>query len=120
MLKRNKILKTLVESQIGINKILNKLNKNIEDIVKPKFETISISADKIMRLDQQIECNIYTKEQTVEQINKEYDYRQKYETYKKTNSDLLEMIEKYCRYDNKYKVLELFEEIERDYSIKKL
>ena len=124
MLKISKILTSLVESQKNINENLIKLNKNIEDSVKPKFERIDLDIGKYTVMSNgfeefkaNIETNIYTKEQTVETINKEYDYRKDYEKCKENNSALLEMIEQYFKYKDKYEVIQLFNKINSEYIV---
>lgn len=118
MLRITKLLELLIATQKEINRSIKELREDI----KPKFDTISISADRINCISDslsKLENNIYTKEETVKKINKEYDYRQKYEECKDENYALLELIEKYCKYDNKYKVLDIFEEINSKYLVKK-
>ena len=43
------------------------------------------------------------------------DYRKEYERCTKENNDLLQMVEKYCRYEDKYEVLNIFDEINKNY-----
>ena len=118
MLKIKELLKNLVDTQKSINENLVKLNKNIE----PKIDTIKISADTISTWGQKInymETNIYTKEETIKTINKEYDYRKEYEGCKEDNPELLEMIETYCNCNDKYEVLKRFNQINEKYIIEK-
>ena len=112
MLKIKELFKNFIETQNQINESL----KGLREDLKPKLDKITINGNTITscqltvdRLDDYIESNIYSKEQTVEAINKEYDYRKEYEKCLKINAVLLEMIEKYCKYDDKYEVLKLFE-----------
>lgn len=118
MLKITKLLELLIATQKEINKSIKELKEDI----KPKFDTISINADRIGCISDnfsKLESSIYSKEETVEAINKEYDYRKEYEEFKDENYDLLELIEKYCKYDNKYKVLDIFKEINDKYLVER-
>ncbi len=118
MLKITKLLEVLIATQKEINKSIKELKEDI----KPQWDEISINADKISCVSTELsklETNIYTKEETVKAINKECDYREKYEECKEENYALLELIEKYCKYDNKYKALDMFEEINDRYLVEK-
>lgn len=118
MLKTTKLLEVLIATQKEINKSIKELKEDI----KPQWNKISISADKISCISTKLsdlETNIYTKEETVKAINKECDYREKHEKCKEENYALLELIEKYCKYDNKYKMLDMFEEINDRYLVEK-
>lgn len=117
MMKTKKILESLVEAQKNINENLIKLNKSIEDIAKPKLEKIGLDFKVMSDRFSAMETNIYTKDQTIEKINQEYDYRKEYEECKEKNEHLLYIIEKYCRYENKYEVLKIFNEINKEYGI---
>lgn len=117
MLKITKILTSLVESQKNINENLIKLNKNIEESVKPKFNKITGDMFVIGNRLDNLETNIYTKEETVETINKEYDYRKEYEKCKENNSVLLGMIEQYFKYKDKYEVIQIFNKIDSEYIV---
>ena len=123
-MKISKIFKALVEAQENINKNLIKLNKSIEELVKPKLEKIDFDISRYATISNcfeefksNVETNIYTKEQTVETINKEYDYRKDYERCRESNSALLEMIEHYCKYKDKYEVIQLFNKIDSEYIV---
>ena len=72
MLKIKELIKSFIETQ-------NKINANLEGLredLKPKWDSIKIAGDMlntcitIDKLDSYIESNIYTKEQTLETINK--------------------------------------------------
>ena len=122
MKKIKELFKNFIETQIQINESL----KGLREDLKPKLDKITINGNTITscqltvdRLDNYIESNIYSKEQTVETINKEFDYRKEYERCLETNAVLLEMIEKYCKYDDKYEVLKLFELIDEQYEVKR-
>ena len=121
-MKIKELLKHLVCTQEKINKELTELNKNL----KPHIDGIKINSDKISscnitvdRLDNYIESNVYNKEQTVEAINKEITYRQDYEVWKEEGSDLVDLVEKYCKYNNKYEAIELFKKIDKECEIKR-
>lgn len=121
MLKIKELIKSFIETQ-------NKINTNLEGLredLKPKWESIKITGDMVntcittSKLDNYIESNVYTKEKTLEIINKEYDYRKEYEKCLKENEDLLRMIETYCKYENKYDVLKIFEIISENYDVRR-
>ncbi len=123
MLKIKELLEGFIETQKQINESL----KGLREDLKPKLDEIRISADKLNtcsitvdRLDNYIVSNIYTKDETVETINKEYDYRKEYERCSKENVGLLQMIETYCKYENKYEVLKIFQEINKKYVVHKI
>lgn len=118
MLKITKLLESLIATQKEINKSIKELKEDL----KPQCDKIAADRETITVINKQltnIESNIYTKEETVKTINKECDYRKEYEECKDENYALLELIEKYCKYDNKYKVLDIFEEINSKYLIEK-
>ena len=123
MLKIKELLKSLTETQNQINESL----KGLREDLKPKLDEIRITTDRLNtcsftvdRLDNCIENNIYTKDATIEAINKEYDYRKEYERCSKENNDLLQMVEKYCKYENKYEVIKIFDEINENYEVEKV
>lgn len=118
MLKITKLLELLIATQEEINKSI----KELKEEIKPKFDSISINADKITSIYNNLEnfkSNIYTQEETIKAINKEYDYRKEYEKCKDENYNLLELIERYCKYDNKYKILDIFKEINEKYLVER-
>ena len=118
MLKITKLLKLLIATQKEINKSIKELKEDI----KPKWTTISTNTDRIISISStlnDLQSNVYTKEETIKTINKEYDYRKEYEECKDENYALLELIEKYCKYDNKYRVIDLFKEIDKQYLVNK-
>lgn len=117
-MKIKDLLKILIETQKQINKSIQELKQDM----KPKFTTISINSDRISCISDnlsKLENNIYSKEETVKAINKEYDYRKEYEECKDENYYLLELIEKYCKYDDKYEMLNIFKEIDNKYLVEK-
>ena len=52
-----------------------------------------------------------------ETINKELLYNKDYQRCHETNPDLLTLIESYCKYENKYEVIELFDKINSTYDV---
>lgn len=123
MLKIKELLKSFIETQNQINESI----KGLREDLKPKLDEIRITADKLNtcsyivdRLDNCIESNIYTKDGTIEAINKECDYREKYKECKQKNADLLHLIETYFKYDDKYEVLNIFDDIDRRYVVEKV
>lgn len=116
MLKITKLLEVLIATQKEINKSI----KELKEDVKPQWDKITINSKEISIINNQLtnlESNVYTKKETVEAINREYDYRKEYEECEDENYALLELIEKYCKYDNKYRVIDLFKEINQKYKI---
>lgn len=116
MFKITKLLELLIATQKEINRSLKELRED----VKPKFDNISMNANKINFVSDKLDDlrrNVYTQEETVKAINKEYDYRKEYELCEDENNALLELIEEYCKYDDKYKVLELYREINSKYKV---
>ncbi len=123
MLKIKELFKSFIETQNQINESL----KGLREDLKPKLDEIRITANKldtcsltVNRLDSYIESNIYTKDATVEAINKECDYREKYKECKQKNADLLHLIETYFKYEDKYEVLNIFDDIDRRYVVEKV
>lgn len=118
MFKITKSLELLIATQKEINKSI----KDLREDLKPQLNNIAINTDKISCISAELinlESNVYTKEETVKTINREYDYREEYEECKDENYALLELIEKYCKYNDKYKVLDLFKEINDKYIVDK-
>ena len=123
MLKIKELLKEFIETQKQINTSIKELREDL----KPQIDTIKLNSDKLTTygltidgLDNCIETNVYTKEQTVETINKEIDYRKEYEKCLEENGALLNLIENYCKYKDKYEVLKLFKEIDKKYIVQKV
>ena len=118
MFKITKSLELLIATQKEINKSI----KDLREDLKPQWDEITMNSNRISIINNQLanlESNVYTKEETVKTINKEYDYREEYEECKDENYALLELIEKYCKYNDKYKVLDLFKEINDKYIVDK-
>ena len=120
-MKIKELLKSLIETQKEVKTELQLLNKNL----KPQLDTIKINGDKLTtcnitvdRLDNYIGTNIYSKEQTVEAINKEYDYRQNFKECDEKNPALLNLIQDYCKFEDKYEIIDLFRRIDSQYEVK--
>ena len=123
MLKIKKLFESFIETQNQINESLKALREDL----KPKLDEIRITDEKLAicsatvdRLDSYIKDDIYTKDATVEAINKECDYREKYKECKQRNADLLHLIETYFKYEDKYEVLNIFDDIDRRYVVEKV
>ena len=120
-----KLFKELINVLSNIHGSLLNINGklyNIDESIKIKstdMEGIKIKISDLTSSQHEIITNIYTKEQTVEQINKEYDYRKRYEECEKENKDVLYLIQEYCKYTDKYQILDLFDEINRRYKIER-
>ena len=116
-------IKQLLQSLIEVQKQINKSIKELKEEIKPKPDNISINANKITGFIssnlEELKSNIYSKEETIKAFNKEYDYRKEYEECQDENNALLQLIEKYCKYNDKYEVLDLFKRIDNEYLIKK-
>lgn len=119
MRKTNQILNLLVKNQNEINKSIKELNETLKTQVKDTSKTINIMNGKIYDISNSIENSMFSKEETIKTINREYDYRKEYERYEEKNYELLKFIERYFGHKNKFERLELFEEIERNYEIKR-
>ena len=118
MLKIKELLKDLIETQ-------NQINKNLEELNKRKNETdselCSIKLD-LTNINSSITHNIYTKEETQNEIVKELEYREQLKKVQENNPDLLEFIEtistNYANMD-KYTLLDTVEMFAEKYIVKK-
>ena len=119
MLKIKELLKVLVETQKQINKSLKELNENITS-EKEKLNTGFCTLNK---LNNAIQTNIYTKEETIETINKEMDYKERLKKVQKQCPELLELIEiistNYAKMD-KYAILNTTEMFSEKYKVEKV
>ena len=115
MFKIKELMKDLIKTQNEINESL----KRLYEIKIDSEAKIHSTYDTVNRMDNAITTNIYTKEETMNQINKELDYRQKFIECEKKNKNLLEMIEKYCKYKDKYEILDIFLKIDKEYIVEK-
>jgi hypothetical protein len=113
-MKIKELLKSLIETQKQINESLRDLREDL----KLQTSTWAKTTMAVDRLDTCITSNVYNKEQTVDTINKEYDYRKDFEICQNENHALLELIKKYCKYNDKYEVIELFKTIKLKYDVK--
>lgn len=121
MLKKKELLKSLIETQKQINESL----KSLKEDLKPQLSTMKINGEKLAtcnitvnKLDNYIETNVYNKEQTINAINKECDYREQFKECDEKNPALLNLIEDYCKFENKYEIIDLFRRIDRQYEVK--
>ena len=89
MLKIKELLKDFIETQKQINESIKAL-KETKDFENNK---LSSTICTVNRLDTAITTNVYTKEQTIEAINMEIDYKEKLEKMQKECPELLELIE---------------------------
>ena len=118
-MKIKELLQVLIETQKQINKSIKEL-KETKD-----FENSRLSSTicTINRLENAIESNIYTKEQTIEAINMEIDYKEKLEKIQKECPELLELIEdiskNYANMD-KYGILDTVIMFSNHYRVEKV
>ena len=115
------LAKCLIENQKDTNSQLKNLNEKLDGgIGKLTIDGNNSIWSTVSNIDttlSKIETNVYNKEQTVDVINKEYTYRKDYERVYNEDSDLLNFIETYCKYDDKYEVIELFDKIKCKYKV---
>lgn len=118
-MKIKELLQVLIETQKQINKSIKEL-KETKDFENSK---LSSTICTINRLENTIESNIYTKEQTIEAINIEMNYKKELEKAKQEYSDLLELIEiistNYPRMD-KYGILDTAKMFSSSYKVEKV
>ena len=121
--KQLELFKALVNNQETTNKQLGQLNRLLESgaLGKLTFDDNGFTiASKINYIENRIDNTISQKtmeEYVSETIDKELLYNKDYERCFKTNSDLLELIESYCKYEDKYEVIELFDKINSTYNV---
>lgn len=119
MLKIKELLKDFIETQKQINESIKAL-KETKDFENNK---LSSTICTVNRLDTAITTNIYTKEQTIEAINKEMDYKKDLEKAQQEYPDLLELIETisttYPRMD-KYGILDIAKIFSKEYKVEKV
>lgn len=119
MLKIKELLKDLIETQKEINKNLEKLNKRKNEI-NSELDGIRLGFNDINSC---ITHNIYTKEETKNEIVKELEYREQLKKVQENNPDLLEFIEtistNYANMD-KYTLLDTVEMFANEYIVKKI
>ena len=119
MLKIKELLKDFIETQKQINESIKAL-KETKDFENNK---LSSTICTVNRLDTAIATNIYTKEQTIEAINKEMDYKKDLEKAQQEYPELLELIEtistNYPRMD-KYGILDTAKIFSKEYRVEKV
>lgn len=121
--KQLELFKALVNNQETTNKQLGQLNRLLESgaLGKLTFDDNGFTiASKINYIENRIDNTISQKtmeEYVSETIDKELLYNKDYERCFKTNSDLLALIESYCKYEDKYEVIELFDKINSTYNV---
>lgn len=119
MLKIKELLKDFIETQKQINESIKAL-KETKDFENNK---LSSTICTVNRLDTAITTNIYTKEQTIEAINMEMDYKKNLEKAQQEYPDLLELIEtistNYPRMD-KYGILDTAKMFSDSYKVEKV
>ena len=118
-MKIKELLQVLIETQKQINKSIKEL-KETKDFENNK---LSSTICTINRLENAIESNVYTKEQTIEAINMEIDYKEKLEKIQKECPELLELIEdiskNYANMD-KYGILDTAIMFSNHYKVEKI
>ena len=119
MIKIKELLKDFIETQKQINESIKAL-KETKDFENNK---LSSTICTVNRLDTTITTNIYTKEQTIEAINKEMDYKKDLEKAQQEYPELLELIEtistNYPRMD-KYGILDTAKMFSNHYRVEKI
>ena len=118
MLKIKELFKEFIETQKNINTSIKELREDL----KPQMSTWATTTIKIDKLENCFETNVYTKEQTVEAINKEIDYKNELNEIKKKYPEMLEFIElistNYANMD-KYMILDTTKMLSSEYEIKR-
>ena len=118
MLKIKELLKSLIETQKQINESL----KGLKEDLKPKYEGLTATTCRIDTLENCLETNVYTKDETVKAINKEIDYKNRLEKMEKECPELLQLIEiistHYANMD-KYNILATAETFSSAYEVKR-
>lgn len=121
--KQLELFKALVNNQETTNKQLGHLNKLLETgaLGKLTFDENGFSiASKINYIEDRFTNTVSPKtmeEYVSETINKEFLYNKDYQRCYETNPDLLALIESYCKYEDKYEVIELFDKINSTYDV---
>lgn len=121
--KQLELFKALVNNQEATNKQLGQLNRLLESgaLGKLTFDDNGFTiSSKINYIEDRFNNTVSTKtmeEYVSETIDKELLYNKDYERCFKTNPDLLALIESYCKYEDKYEVIELFDKINSTYNV---
>lgn len=119
MLKIKELLKDLIETQKEINKNLEELNKRKNEM-NSELDAIKLG---FCDINSSITHNIYTKEETQNEIVKELEYREQLKKVQENNPDLLEFVETIStNYSNmdKYALLDTVEMFASEYIVKKI
>ena len=109
------LIKELHSISDGQNKLTNKMNEINENIKSGighlRFDDSGISiVSKFDNLENSI-SNCVKEYNINNTIDKEVEYLDRYKQIKKNNPKLLEFVEKYFEYKDKYQVLDLVEEV---------
>jgi len=121
--KQLELFKALVNNQETTNKKLEQLNRLLDTgaVGKLTFDENGFSiASEISYIEDKFNNTVSPKtmeEYVSETINKELLYNKDYQRCHETNPDLLTLIESYCKYENKYEVIELFDKINSTYDV---
>lgn len=121
--KQLELFKALVNNQETTNKKLEQLNRLLETgaVGKLTFDENGFSiASKISYIEDKFNNTVSPKtmeEYVSETINKELLYNKDYQRCYEANPDLLTLIESYCKYEDKYEVIELFDKINSTYDV---
>ena len=119
MLKIKELLQVLIETQKQINKSIKELNES----TKQTYTRINSTELRIDKLTTCLETKVYTKEETIEAINKEMDYKERLEKVQKQCPELLKLIEiistSYAKMD-KYAILNTTEMFSEEYKVEKV
>lgn len=114
-------VKTLADNQEATTKQLETLNKLLENgsLGKLSYDPNGLSITS--KLDNiQVQLNNCVTPITVEEyVQKEFSYNKDYDKRHEKNKDLMEFIETYCKFEDKYEALNLFDMIDSKYDIKK-
>lgn len=107
-----KELHSISDSQNKLTNKMNEINENIKGGVgQLRFDGSGISVvSKFDTLENSI-SNCVKEYNINNTIDKEVEYLDRYKQIKKNNPKLLEFVEKYFEYKDKYQVLDLVEEV---------
>lgn len=118
-MKIKELLQVLIETQKQINKSIKEL-KETKDFENNKLNSTICTVN---RLESTITSNVYTKEQTIEAINMEMDYKKDLEKAQQEYPELLELIETisntYPKMD-KYGILDIAKIFSKEYRVEKV
>ena len=118
MLKIKELLNDLIKTQKQINQSI----KELKETSNRKSKELSTTLRRMDSLENTITTNMYSKEETIEAINKEMDYNRKLEKIQRECPDLLDFIATistgYANMD-KYNILATTEMFSFEYEKKK-